>query len=348
MKNIHKLTPNQRIIKLRNSVVNADLLRDRIRRFIRSEKFTSRYISLITKISANNGSFWRSIDRRTILDLHNDNDITNYINNLIRYTNCNIEDWYDGLKPECLYFEWINAKDKDYIIYQNNQKISNMYKKLDIKIDKPYNLPFDVEYFTWGNSINEMPDEIVIKEISFDDNIESIIVKEVDYDRTRVVINYKYGDIKSFIDKKLPYNNYLRSFSFGLEYYFNNTSNPLFYYEKMQSNDVMYPGKKTERDIKIATLDIETYIENNEHKILCICFYDGVTTHKFYISDYKDQKSLLNSLMSTILQPKYHNHSIYIHSIYIHNGSSFELYLKLIVFLLKMIMLTLKIFNLKF
>ena len=61
-------TPNQRIIKLRNSVVNADLLRDKIRRFIRSEKFTSRYISLITKISANNGSFWRSIDRRTILD----------------------------------------------------------------------------------------------------------------------------------------------------------------------------------------------------------------------------------------------------------------------------------------
>ena len=54
----------------------------------------------------------------------------------------------------------------------------------------------------------------------------------------------------------------------------------------MHSSDVMYPSNKTERDINIATLDIETYIDNNLHKILCICFYDGKQTFKFYINDY--------------------------------------------------------------
>ena len=76
---------------------------------------------------------------------------------------------------------------------------------------------------------------------------------------------------------------------------------------------------------KCCTLDIETYLDNNLHKILCICFYDGKITHKFYISDYETQESMVDSLIDTLLNPKYHRHSIYIH-----NGSSFDS-----VFLLK-------------
>ena len=99
----------------------------------------------------------------------------------------------------------------------------------------------------------------------------------------------------------------------------------MFYFEKLYSNDVMYPSKKTDRNINIATLDIETYIHNNEHKILCICFYEGDTTHKFYINDYISTGDLLNNLFNIILQPKYSDYNIYIH-----NGSSFDL-----IFLLK-------------
>ena len=92
-------------IKLhKNTVVNSDFLNDRIRRFLRNTKFDSKFISLIIKISANSNSFWRTIDRRTIINIENKDDINNYISKLIRYTNTHIEDWYNSLKPEYLHF----------------------------------------------------------------------------------------------------------------------------------------------------------------------------------------------------------------------------------------------------
>ena len=78
-------------------------------------------------------------------------------------------------------------------------------------------------------------------------------------------------------------------------------------------------------EFNIGTLDLETYIENNEHKVLCAVFYDGNNFHKFYIADYVDQDSMIDALLDTILQPN--NHKL---SIYMHNGSAFDL-----VFLLK-------------
>lgn len=227
-----KLTLQKISMKLqRKTVVYSSFLSDRIRRFVRNTSFDSRYISLIIKISANNGSFWRCIDRRTIIDLENRDDVTNYINKLIRYTNSNIEDWYNGLNPEYLHFQWINATEKDYIIYKNNIKISKLYKKLDIKIDKPYNFPFNEDYSTWGSSVTVHADETVITNISFDRNIESITVKEIDFNNNKVIFNYNNEDIKSFIDSNIKYGRYLRSFSFGLQYYFNDTTSaPMFYF----------------------------------------------------------------------------------------------------------------------
>lgn len=221
--NYKTMNLNNVTVKLRNkSVVNSVFLNDRIRRFIRNTSFDSRYISLIIKISANNDSFWRSIDRRVLLDLNNKEDITNYINRLIRYTNTHIEDWYNGLNPEYIHFQWINANHKNYVIYQNNIKISNLYKKLSINIDKPHNIPFDIHYSTWGNSISKIKNEIIINNITINDNIDSIIVKDLDYLRTSVILNFKFGGNVSFIDLKKDTNFYLRSFSKNIKYYFNN------------------------------------------------------------------------------------------------------------------------------
>ena len=109
-----------------------------------------------------------------------------------------------------------------------------------------------------------------------------------------------------------------------LEYFYK--SNPLFYFKPIISDNKFNIVKKDSGfKCNICTLDIETYIENNQHKLLCICFYDGKTVHNYYINDYKDSNSMLKSLFDLLLQSKYHDHSIYIH-----NGSSFDL-----VFLLK-------------
>ena len=101
----NKMKKHNVTIKLhKNTVVNSDFLNDRIRRFLRNTKFDSKFISLIIKISANSNSFWRTMDRRTIINIENKDDINNYISKLIRYTNTHIEDWYNSLKPEYLHF----------------------------------------------------------------------------------------------------------------------------------------------------------------------------------------------------------------------------------------------------
>ena len=108
--------------------------------------------------------------------------------------------------------------------------------------------------------------------------------------------------------------------------FFDVTERPYFYFEDFNSNDLMLKIKETNRhEFNICTLDIETFINDNNHKVLCICFFDGENSHEFYLSDYKNQDEMINALFDIILQAKYHNKSIFIH-----NGSSFDL-----VFLLK-------------
>ena len=70
LKNQSKLHKT-RIKLYSKSVINSNFLDDRIKRFIRNTTFDSKYISLIIKISANNETFWRTIDRRTIIDITN-------------------------------------------------------------------------------------------------------------------------------------------------------------------------------------------------------------------------------------------------------------------------------------
>ena len=76
----------------------------------------------------------------------------------------------------------------------------------------------------------------------------------------------------------------------------------------------------SKHEFEVCTLDIETFVEDNLHKVLCICFYDGKSSHEFYSTDYDNQDKMMNALFSLILQPKYHKKSIFTH-----NGSSFYL-----------------------
>ena len=73
-------------------------------------------------------------------------------------------------------------------------------------------------------------------------------------------------------------------------------------------------------EFKAITLDIETYIVNNYQKLLCICFYDGVNTYKYYRNDYSSDNIMLRECFNQIFISKYKNYKIYIH-----NGSNFDL-----------------------
>ena len=314
--NLNKLVPNIRPIKLRGrTVINADLLRDRTRRFFKNEKFDSRFIALITKIRANNDSFWRSIDRRTIIDTTNFTDVSNYINKMIRYTNSHIEDWYDGIKPDYLQFEWINATEKDYVVYQNNLKIANLYKNLDIKIDNPHNLPYNINYKTWGKILLENKNELIIR----DELRERTYTIRFLRDLVEIQMNTKYNIyyFEDVIITTAPIYQFKRIF-------IKNNSNYEYFYENNQlilkiidkKVNTLQPIKK---DIKyncnIITLDIETIVINNKHIPYLICFYDGKDKYSFYLSDYASEKEMFKACIESLLKPKYSGFSVYAHNL---------------------------------
>lgn len=83
--------------------------------------------------------------------------------------------------------------------------------------------------------------------------------------------------------------------------------------------------------LKAITLDCETYLESiidsdgkdaKEHKMLAICFYDGLSSYKFYRSYYNSDKEMLNACFDKLFVSFYHDYNIYIH-----NGSKFDLVL---------------------
>ena len=226
-------------------------------------------------------------------------------------------------------FEYINVSELDYK-RDINRRERALQPLLPINIDKVKgygSIPYNNNYLSWGN-ITESIDSntTIIKDVILDKNISEIIVKKANQFTTDISIKYTYGLISTFSD--FNKNKYIRrTFSNDKMVFFDDSQNPYFYFEDFNSNDLMHKVKEASKyEFNVCTLDLETFVDsNNEHQILCACFYDGNETFKFYISDYSCPEELLMDLFETIMQPKYHKTNIYIH-----NGSSFDL-----VFLLK-------------
>lgn len=305
------------------TVINEKFINDRVKRFLREQKFLSRYIQIQFKFNVENGRKWRTIAKRTIIDRENKKDINNYVIKLQNQFNT-LNDWYHTIIPEQIAFEWIDVNEQAYNRYINKQiKYS---KSLPIKIDriKGFNkIPFNTSYLEWGNDISRIDANTVsIKDVIIDSNITNIIVKTINAFTKLIFVYYDYNHSISFTDFTRSGKYYTRrTLSDGRILYFDSQQAPYFYYEDCQSTDLMHKVKaENNYHFSACTLDLETYLDDKIHKLLCAVFYDGTQSHKFYISDYNNQELLLQSLLDTILQPKYNKQSIYIH-----NGSSFDL-----------------------
>lgn len=66
---------------------------------------------------------------------------------------------------------------------------------------------------------------------------------------------------------------------------------------------------------KFLTLDIETFIKNNNHVAYAISFFDGINTSSYYLTDYKDSEDMIVKCISEIMIRKYDNFKIYIHNL---------------------------------
>jgi hypothetical protein len=70
---------------------------------------------------------------------------------------------------------------------------------------------------------------------------------------------------------------------------------------------------------KFITLDIETMVVNGVHIPYNICFYDGVQSYSFYLSDYDNHLDMIEDALTNLFRPKYSGYIIYVH-----NLSSFD------------------------
>ena len=91
------------------------------------------------------------------------------------------DEWYNGLVPERIHFEWINADQLDYRNYLRKQSILKSIKTLPFPsppfplregirgkgyVESYLNLPFDIEYSSWGQYIKRSEDLITVKNVT--------------------------------------------------------------------------------------------------------------------------------------------------------------------------------------
>jgi hypothetical protein len=66
---------------------------------------------------------------------------------------------------------------------------------------------------------------------------------------------------------------------------------------------------------KFLTMDIETFIKDGIHIPYCICFYDGIKTFSYYLTDFKNSNEMIIMAISDLMIKKYDNYKIYIHNL---------------------------------
>lgn len=243
------------------------------------------------------------------------------------------EDWYNSLHPEKLIFEWINATEYNYKNFIRHISIENIYKNyLPIDIDSPHNLPWNRDYTNWGTDVAYNDKGFTVDNLDFGIEGEMLIVERLSMSKNKLIL---VEDERSYVfyDTRLSFSGnifYLRESADGTQYYFNRDEKPIFYKKDLTTKglfDKLIPSVEKDKflSFNIGTIDLETYLDNGEHKILCSCVYDGVNYIKQYINDYDSQDSLISDLLNNLLIEDNNNKSFFIH-----NGSTFDL-----VFILK-------------
>ena len=99
--------------------------------------------------------------------------------------------------------------------------------------------------------------------------------------------------------------------------FFKNNEKPHFYYTNLNiKNKIPQISSKVKvfKD-KIATIDIETYLDDNVHKILSICFFDGKFSKSFYITDYHSDEAMIIAFFRSVITLQYNSYNFLVGTI---------------------------------
>lgn len=201
--------------------------------------------------------------------------------------------------------------DKETIIHEPVDKyiltVSNIFG---------YDLPNNMNLFTWGNVVRHDGSNIVI-EFSKNGN-DLVYLVEMGEKSNSIQIKEDFYDdeiLLEFVDtpEKGSTTNFTRKVK-NMEYIYKD-SQIVIKMDHKNFNFIKSLSKAKKNFVKFITLDIETRTIDNIMIPYCICYYDGVNEFSFYLTDYKSSEAMISACLESILtNDKYNNHIVYAHN----------------------------------
>jgi hypothetical protein len=236
-----------------------------------------------------------------------------------------------------LYQYTLNFKTEDYITIPLEQifvsykiipdakikskisKISSSKKQTEIGTFTfgGFKLPNTMDFTKWGNIIYSKGDDTIIQK---DDSKEIyIIIKNIAFNLVQIKIKNKLIlEFKDYIVEGNKPNTFIRIVK-DQEYKFIDGE---LIVKIINRKTKFIKTIKMNRNItnKFLTLDIETRTIDNIIKPFCICYFDGINSFSFYLSDYKNEELMLKEAILSLFNNKYKNYIVYIHNLSFFDG----------------------------
>jgi hypothetical protein len=300
-------------------LLTKDLLSKEILNFFNSVKvdntFSEKHILILFRVQFSNNEIATigNLKRINLIEAEFKQYI-DYLNELINLK----DDQYKNEAIKNIIFSYTlkEGKINNNIIQKtldSNTKVKNNFLSFQI-----YKLPIAFYPSEYDNviKINNYDYVVALKnnyiiKIKYFSNKIPLRTKCTLYKENKVILEYQ--------DVKLNNNSFMRKINNNKYTFINGKLEIMEAFKKCKFINPL-KNKTKNNNFKFITLDIETFLdENNYHIPFCICIYDGLETKSFYLDEFKSSEDMLLTALKSITTRNYNNYNIYAH-----NFSSFD------------------------
>jgi DNA polymerase type B, organellar and viral len=261
-------------------------------------------------------NLYRSITKIKIVDYDNFNSLVDYFIGRWNVVNST----YKELNLDKIIIEYKVYKRNNFPKGFKSKPLQLNNLKNNFKLDMPnkeLNIPKTMDLTKWGNvQYNWNKTEATIL---LDKNQKYNIYIYSNYNK----VDYIYNNIiiESFIDTLINSKNNLSTFKRNIENKeYNYINGKLdFCIINKETKFLQRINSVNKIESKFITMDLETRSipitdKKSKMEVICLSYFDGLLTKSFYITDFENQKQLLNKAISSILIRKYTGYKVYFHN----------------------------------
>lgn len=286
--------------------LNSNTLRLSLYRFFKNTKFKGQYILVFIKFTNSQNVQSKSLGIMYPIDLNNPTYIKQYKKEILKQFDSKFTTYSEELiRNMHINYKEISKEDYDSLVAKISKSVNIFDNVIDEGIPNDLNIPYNINYSTWGEQTIVSKSSYIIENCEFNDTIEKLLITHEGH-LTTVLIIFKAEGTKKvhFIDSS--WSKGIKRVFFDADnvetktIYFSNIVNKLMFYVDKAVLPKVYKldkeGKKTNIRTKIVnknlsysdiemkllktgstvqfeipkfnviTLDIETYLEEVKDK----------------------------------------------------------------------------------